>query len=37
MIRALLMMAGGAATRAPHRSDVTPGFQAGRSIDWYFF
>lgn len=37
MIRALFMMAGGASMPAPHRSDLTPGFQAGRSIDWYFF
>ena len=37
MIRRLLMTVGGASRRAPHRSDVTPGFEAGRSIDCYFF
>ena len=36
MIRTLLMT-GGASMVTPHRSNVTPGFQAGRSIDWYFF
>ena len=37
MIRTRLMMGGGVSMRVPHRSDVTPGFQAGRAIDWYFF